>query len=159
MTAPQEISIRQAVPADAPEIRALVQKAMAVYAHNSGITTPLESQLESLAEQVAQNQADHVLVVERHGRLIGSVRLVHGEDDSAYFSRFAVLPSLQRSGVGRQLYQVAEAWLKSRGVRTIRLHTALSNQPLVDFYLARGFRLIKESTDRGYPRGTFQKDI
>jgi ribosomal protein S18 acetylase RimI-like enzyme len=159
MTPLQEIHIRQAVPADAPEIHALVQKAMAVYARNSGITAPLESQLETLEEHIAHILADHVLVAERHGHLIGSVRLVHGEDDTAYFSRFAVSPSLQRSGVGKQLYLAAEAWLKSRGVRSVRLHTALTNQPLVDFYIARGFRLIQENTARGYPRGTFQKDL
>jgi ribosomal protein S18 acetylase RimI-like enzyme len=154
-----EILIRQAVAADGPELLALIRIAMAVYTRNSGISTPLESQLETLDEMLAHIQADHVIVAEHRGHLAGTVRLVHGEDDSAYFSRFAVLPALQRSGVGQMLYQAAENWLCSNGIRTVKLHTALTNLPLVAFYEARGFRLIKESTGRGYPRGTFLKDL
>jgi ribosomal protein S18 acetylase RimI-like enzyme len=151
--------VRQAVPADAPEILALITRAMALYVKNSGIATPLESQQESPDDHVRHIQGDHVLVVEQEGHIVGSVRLILGQDGSAYFSRFAVLPHRQRSGVGRLLYQAAEEWLRGQGVHTVLLHTALSNQPLVDFYTARGFRLIEENAARGYPRGTFQKDL
>jgi GNAT superfamily N-acetyltransferase len=154
-----DIIIRQAVAADGPELLALIRIAMAVYARNSGISTMLESQLETQDELLAHIQADHVLVAVHRGRLAGTVRLVRGEDDCAYFSRFAVMPFLQRSGVGGMLYQAAEVWLRREGIRTVKLHTALANLPLVAFYEARGFRLVKKSTDRGYPRGTFQKDL
>jgi GNAT superfamily N-acetyltransferase len=153
-----EIIIRQAGPDDGPELLELIRIAMAVYARNSGIGSILESQRETLAELMVHIRADHVLVAEHRGRLIGTVRLIHqAEDDSAYFSRFAVLPSLQMSGVGKLLYQAAEDWLRRQGVRTIRLHTALTNEPLVSFYLVRGFILIETKTTRGYPRGLFQK--
>ncbi len=157
MTHQADIHIRQAVLADGPELLSLIRTAMADYAKKSGIDAPLESQTETLAELLVHLQSDFVLVAEHRGRLIGTVRLVHGEDDSAYFSRFAVLPALHQTGVGKLLYQAAEVWLKSRGVRTIILHTALSNLPLVAFYQSRGFQLIEKSTARGYPRGTFQK--
>lgn len=154
-----EIIIRQAVAADAPELLELIQTAMAVYTRNSGIISTLDSQRETLDDFLAHLRADHVLVAEHRGRLIGTVRLIHGEDDSAYFSRFAVLPTLQMSGVGKLIYQAAEEWLRAQGVRTIRLHTALTNLPLVDFYEARGFQLLETKTTQGYPRGLFQKTL
>jgi ribosomal protein S18 acetylase RimI-like enzyme len=154
-----ELLIRQANDADAPDLLELIRIAMAVYARNSGIGTLLESQLETLDELLAHLHADHVLVAEKRGRLIGTVRLVHGEDDTAYFSRFAVLPTLHLSGVGKRIYQAAEEWLRSQGVRFVRLHTALTNQPLVSFYESRGFKLIETKTTRGYPRGLFQKEL
>lgn len=152
--------IRQAVDADAPELLELIRIAMAVYAHNSGIGTLLDSQRETLDELVAHLHADHVLVAERRGRLVGTVRLVHRMDsDIAYFSRFAVLPDLHLGGVGSLLYKAAEAWLLDHGARIIRLHTALTNESLVSFYQSRGFHLIETKTARGYPRGLFQKTI
>lgn len=154
-----DIHIRQATVADGPELLALIQVAMGVYARNSGISTLLESQQESLAELLTHLQTDYVLVAEHRGRLIGTVRLIRGDDDAAYFSRFAVLPALQQTGVGRTLYQAAEDWLRGQGIRHIRLHTALTNQPLVNFYRARGFELVETKTTRGYPRGLFQKDL
>jgi len=154
-----DLLIRQAIDADAPELLELIRIAMAVYARNSGIGSLLESQLETLDELIAHLHADHVLVAERRGHLVGTVRLVHGEDDTAYFSRFAVLPSLHLSGVGKRIYQAAEEWLRSQGVHYVRLHTALTNQPLVSFYESRGFSLIEIKTTRGYPRGLFQKEL
>jgi GNAT superfamily N-acetyltransferase len=154
-----DLIIRQAVPADAADIKALILMAMDVYARNSGIHTPLDAQLETLADHRAHIRADHVLVVEHHGRLIGTVRLVRGEAGTAFFSRFAVLPALQRAGVGKRLYQTAESWLRSQGIRVVILHTALSNPTLVKFYQDLGFRLCEENAARGYPRGTFCKEL
>lgn len=155
---PAETLIRRAVESDAAELLELIRIAMAVYARNSEIGTLLDSQLETQDELLAHVRADHVLVAERRGKLVGTVRLVHRADsDVAYFSRFAVLPSLHLSGVGKLLYTAAEDWLRDQGVRIIRLHTALTNKQLVAFYQARGFQLIETKTTRGYPRGLFQK--
>jgi ribosomal protein S18 acetylase RimI-like enzyme len=154
-----DINIRQAVPTDAPELLSLIRAAMAVYARRSGITTPLESQLETEDDLLAHIATDHVLVAVHCGRLTGTVRLVRCSDGSACFSRFAVLPHFERSGVGGMVYQAAEDWLKSAAIRTVRLHTALTNKALVAFYEARGFCLEKTSAERGYPRGTFRKDL
>lgn len=154
-----DIHIRPAVAADGPELLSLIRIAMAVYTRNSGISEVLESQRETLDELLIHLRTDHVLVAEHRGRLIGTVRLIRSEPDAAYFSRFAVQTALQQTGVGKMLYQAAEAWLRSQGIRYIRLHTALTNRPLVNFYQARGFRLRETRTDRGYPRGLFEKDL
>ncbi|MGI6326337.1 MAG: GNAT family N-acetyltransferase [Saccharofermentanales bacterium] len=157
---PQATHIRPATDADAPALLELIRIAMAVYAHRSGIGTLLDAQLETLDDLLEHLHADHVLVAEKEGGLVGTVRLVHRPgNDTAYFSRFAVLPSLHLNGVGSMLYQAAEDHLRECGVRFIRLHTALTNPLLVSFYRSRGFRLIETKTARGYPRGLFQKQI
>jgi ribosomal protein S18 acetylase RimI-like enzyme len=151
------ITVRQATSADAPELLALIQRAMAVYARNSGIERPLDAELETLDDLRVHLAVDYVLVAEIGGRLAGTVRLVRQDEQTAYFSRFAVMPTLQRSGVGHLLYLAALRYLNERGYRQVLLHTALTNQPLVTFYQTRGFELISTGYDRGYPRGTFRK--
>ena len=153
------ITIRQATEADLYPLLSLVHDAMTVYARQSGITQPLESLCEDKADMLYHIQTDYVLVAERNGQMAGTVRLVRHGVSTAYFSRFAVLPHLRQTGVGRKLYEAAEAWLQSNGYVYVVLHTALTNEPLVSFYQARGFHLIHCAYDRGYPRGTFAKDI
>lgn len=158
-TAPPEITIRRAVPAEAAELLALIRSAMAVYARHSGIETPLDAELETVADLCVHIVQDHVLVAEQAGRLIGTVRLVRQDHDTAWFTRFAVSPDRQRAGVGQMLFQAAENNLRQSGCRQILLHTALSNQSLVAFYQTRGFELVDTSHERGYPRGLFLKQL
>ena len=151
------ITIRKADDSDVDPLYTLIRQAMAVYAKQSGITQPLDALTESKSDLLHHIHVDHVLVAELHDQLAGTVRLIRADSETAYFSRFAVLPHLQQTGVGRQLYQAAEEWLRGQGFRQILLHTALSNEPLVGFYQARGFRLLHSSQARGYARGTFIK--
>lgn len=154
-----DILIRPATLAEASDILRLVQWAMQVYASQSGITTPLESQRETITDMQRHIRQDHVLVAEHKGHLIGTVRLVRLSDQAAYFSRFAVHPHLQRTGVGRMLYEAAEIWLRQQHFAWVDLHTALSNAGLVAFYEARGFVLVESDNSRGYPRGRFRKEL
>ncbi len=151
--------IRRAEAGDGPELLMLIQKAMALYARQSGIEAQLDAQLETLADLETHIAADLVLVAIDHGHLAGTVRLVRQDQETAYFCRFAVLPVLHRSGVGQRLYQAAEQWLTDQGFHSVYLHTATNNKPLVAFYEARGFHLVDIQYDRGYPRGTFRKEL
>lgn len=154
-----EITFRQAVLSDSSELLRLIQWAMQVYAAKSGITTPLDAFSETVPDLEQQIAHDHVIVAEHKHTLIGTVRLVRLSPDRAYFTRFAVHPHLQQTGVGRLLYQTAEAWLLSHGFRMVELHTALTNETLVSFYQSRGFILVETDTSRGYPRGLFRKAL
>ena len=153
------IRIRQATVDDAPELLELIRQAMAVYAEQSGIETPLDAQMETQEDLVSHIMADQVLVAVLNDRLAGTVRLVRLDDQTAYFSRFAVSPGNQRSGVGQMLYQAAENWLADQGYASVILHTALTNEALVTFYRLRGFELVETHDGRGYPRGTFRKQL
>lgn len=154
-----EIKIRPAIPAESAALLKLIQWAMQVYAINSGITASLDAMLETeedLKRHIVQN---HVLVAEHRGELIGTVRLIDRGNGRAYFSRFAVHPHLQQTGVGKMIYQAAETWLIDQHFRTVELHTALTNEPLVKFYRARGFSNVETDHSRGYPRGLFRKEL
>ena len=154
-----EINIRPATPADSAELLRLIQWAMQVYAANSGITASLDAMRETeddLKRHIIQN---HVLVAEHKNVLIGTVRLIDLGNGHAYFSRFAVHPHLQQTGVGKLIYQAAEEWLCQQNFRTVELHTALTNEPLVNFYRSRGFDLVETDDSRGYPRGLFRKNL
>lgn len=154
-----DITFRQAIPADSAELLKLIQWAMQVYAAKSGITTPLDAFSETVSDLEQHIARDHVIVAEHKHSLIGTVRLVRLSPDRAYFTRFAVHPHLQQTGVGRLLYQAAEAWLLGQSFRTVELHTALTNETLVTFYQSRGFVLAETDTSRGYPRGLFRKAL
>jgi ribosomal protein S18 acetylase RimI-like enzyme len=154
-----EINIRPATPADSSDLLRLIQWAMQVYAANSGITASLDAMLETetdLKRHIIQN---HVLVAEHKNELIGTVRLIDLGNGHSYFSRFAVHPHLQQTGVGKLIYQAAEDWLCQQKFRTVELHTALTNEPLVNFYRSRGFALVDTDSSRGYPRGLFRKNL
>jgi ribosomal protein S18 acetylase RimI-like enzyme len=152
-----DIRIREATVADSAELLSLVQWAMRVYADLSGIASPLDAMRETLTDMQWHIRQDHVLVAEHKGHLVGTVRLIRKPDGTAYFSRFAVHPNLQRSGVGGLLYAAAERWLIQQGIRQVELHTALANDILVSFYRNRGFELVATDHSRGYARGTFRK--
>lgn len=154
-----DIQVRPATLADAAELLRLIQWAMQLYASQSGITSPLDAQQEGLADMQRHIRQHHVLVAEHKDHLIGTVRLIRQPDGRAYFSRFAVHPHLQKSGVGRLLFQTAEAWLRQQGFREVELHTALTNPALVSFYESRGFELVETDHSRGYPRGRFRKRL
>jgi predicted N-acetyltransferase YhbS len=154
-----EPAIRKAQACDAPELLSLIRTAMAVYAQHAGIETPLDSERETQDDIRASIKKDLVLVATDQGRLIGTVRLVRQDRDTAWFTRFAVAPDRHRSGVGQKLLYAAEQTLAKDGVRYLLLHTALSHPSLVTFYQSRGFKLLETHYDRGYPRGLFQKSL
>ena len=154
-----QIRIRPAEPADSAELLSLIHWAMRTYAEASGIPGQVDALREGESDLISQIEQHKVLVAEHRGSLIGTVRLVHLDNQRAYFSRFAVHPHLQKSGVGRLLYQAAETQLIEQGYQTVELHTALTNQPLVNFYQSRGFELVSVDPSRGYPRGLFRKKL
>lgn len=154
-----KIQIRPAVLADSAEILTLVSWAMQVYAQKSGITAPLDAFAETVQDHERTIRDHYVLVAEHRGHLIGTVRLIRLDRERAYFSRFAVHPHLQQTGVGKLLYQAAEDYLRQQRYQSIELHTALSNESLVSFYQSRGFHLQETDNSRGYARGLFVKSL
>lgn len=153
------VIIRRAIETDASELLIVIRSAMALYARQSGIETPLDAELETIEDLKIHINTDTVLVAERDGELVGTVRLVREDNDTAWFTRFAVLPTYQRSGIGQRLFEASEQYLRQMGCRAVYLHTALTNQALVSFYKAKGFVLQDVAYDRGYPRGCFVKQL
>lgn len=78
------------------------------------------------------------LVGDRNGRIVATV--IAGYDGvRGWIYRVAVLPSEQRTGLGRQMLQAAEAALAERGCRKINLQVRHSNQGVIAFYERCGY--------------------
>ena len=158
-------TLRPASIVDLPAMQGLIATAMAQYAKDSMIPTRLEALCETEEDLKRYVLEDYFLLALRGEHLVGTLRISPFKEhpgvitkQNAYISRFAVLPSMQKRGVGKALFAKAEEYLTACGYSKVYLHTALTNTPLVRFYTARKFELVDTATDRGYPRGLFMKD-
>jgi N-acetylglutamate synthase-like GNAT family acetyltransferase len=152
-------TIRQAKPGDAFEISAVIHQGMEQYAKDSGIPVLLESLKESESDVERFIRDDLVLIARVHDHIIGTIRVSDCSEQVARISRFSVLPSTQKSGIGNDLFCAAEAHIRKSGYQKAKLYTATTNPKTVRFYTARGYRLVRVDTDPGYPRGTFIKEF
>ncbi len=153
------IRVERATPEDAVGIRLVIRAAMAKYVRDSGIPGQVDALGEDLVDLLRYIAEDAVFVARVGRNIVGTVRISMEADAHAYLSRFAVLPGNQSRGVGSLLFEAAERYMEKQGVRSVRLHTALTNKTLVRFYENRGFRLAASSEERGYPRGLLIKDF
>lgn len=149
--------IRKAELSDVPEIQNVIRVAMAQYIKDSGIPSTLDSMTESQADLEKYICNDYFLIAFYEKKPAGTLRVSAISEREAYISRFAVLPSMQKLGIGSRLFEAAENYLKENGFLSVSLHTSLNNTALVRFYTARHFVLQETKTDRGYPRGLFVK--
>lgn len=153
----EEITIRKAKITEASEISTVIRQAMSQYAEDSGISIILDSLKEPPCVIEEYIRTDCIYVALKCQRIVGAVRISDCTDRSVRISRFSVLPSLQKSGVGNLLFNAAEQYIHDRNYVRAILYTATSNLYTVRFYTARGFHLTHTDPDCGYPRGTFVK--
>lgn len=66
------------------------------------------------------------------------VAMLEGRRDLAVVWDLRVLPDVRRHGVGRALWEAAEAWAASRGCTQLKVETQNVNLPACRFYAARG---------------------
>ena len=71
----------------------------------------------------------------------------------------AVLPEVQRRGIGRKLLSLAEDLALQKGCRTLRLYTNTAVPELVTYYAALGYVEEKRGYDRGYHRVYMSKTL
>jgi GNAT superfamily N-acetyltransferase len=65
--------------------------------------------------------------------------------DVASFGQFAVLPALQRQGIGSRLMDIVEARASEKGVAELALDTSEHAEALIAMYTRRGYRFIEYS--------------
>ena len=65
--------------------------------------------------------------------------------DVASFGQFAVLPAVQRQGIGSRLMDIVEARAREKGVVELALDTSEHAEALIAMYTKRGYRFIEYS--------------
>jgi tRNA (guanine37-N1)-methyltransferase len=145
--AAHDLVVRLAAPRDAGELWTLQRAAYLVEGarHDTFAIPPLTETLDELRDGLT---AGTVLVAERAGRLVGSVRGEVREDDVWYIGRLMVAPDLQGQGLGTALMDRVEA-LAPAGTRVLRLVTGLLSEANLRFYRRRGYREVGRRSHPG----------
>lgn len=135
---------------DVPALVALVNSAYRGDSSKKGWTT--EADLlggqridDGKVEEILRNPDQLVWVwPELENSLLACV-LLERKNDRAYLGMLTVSPTLQNSGMGRQILQVAEDWVKNNWqLSTIEMTVIGSRQELISWYQRRGYRLTGE---------------
>jgi len=150
------LSFRCASYADVHAVVSLVQSAYRGESSRAGWTTEADlldgQRTDALEVRSLVDAADSfVLLAEESGSLLGSVWLAR-RGDHAHIGMFAVRPTRQASGVGRQLLAHAEAQAAARfDVREVEMTVISQRTELIAWYERRGYRRTNEL--RPFPYG------
>ncbi len=86
----------------------------------------------------AATSSDVLVAADETGRISGSVMVGH-DGHRGWLYYVAAAPHSRGSGVGRQMVQAAEEWLRQRGVVKAQLLVRETNTGVVSFYEHLGF--------------------
>lgn len=143
--AAQLLAFRNAVAGDVDAIVALVTSAYRGESSRAGWTTEADL-LEGNRIDPDVLRADilrprsRVLLASRDGELVACAH-VAVEDDAGYFGMFAVRPTLQGDGLGRQVLAEAERIAREDwGMATMRMTVIDLREELIAWYERRGYR-------------------
>jgi N-acetylglutamate synthase-like GNAT family acetyltransferase len=153
MSSPSTLRIHEAVDADVAGITRCVCAAYLGYIERVG-----KQPWPMLQDYSSVIRTSQVHVAERDGRIIGVLELLV-TDLGLLLDSIAVDPTVQGTGVGRQLLQFAELEAKRQGFESIYLMTnekMTENQAL---YARIGYVLFDKQTVHGYSRVLMRKAL
>lgn len=98
-------------------------------------------------------ESGHCLVAELDGRLVGTITCKSQDTGDSvpewyqrpevwFVTQFAVIPELKGQGIGHELMNAAEAYIRSQGASEAALDTAEGAKHLIRMYHQRGYRLV-----------------
>jgi len=155
---PSALTFRFAGPGEEPGIVALVESAYRGESSQAGWTTEahlLDGQRTDVAgvAEILGGGPDRVLLVaESDGDLAGCCQLARRPAGEAYFGLFAVRPTAQGQGWGRQILAEAERLARDDWRATRMVMSVLAQrEDLIAWYERRGYRPTGES--RPFPYG------
>jgi ribosomal protein S18 acetylase RimI-like enzyme len=100
------------------------------------------------------NEVEHLptFIVCQDEQVIGFLSVKQHNPYSAEIHVLAILPKMDRQGLGRQLLDRAESYLRAQNIEFLHLKTLIDSDPDLNyaktraFYLAVGFRPLEELT-------------
>jgi len=112
---------------------------------------------ESVEDYVAKADEHPTVVVALQGEDVGILTLVLHTPYAAEVYVMGVLPEHHRHGIGRQMLEFAETWLRGRDIEYLQVKTLSPRKPdpgyarTRDFYFACGFRPLEEFPELWQP--------
>ena len=153
------LQIRLATYEDIPAIMTITREAFTKYGEMANCDC---NKLEALRETEDDIRRDIdnkiVLVAFQDGIPLGSVRVEVFPDNTAYLSRFGVRLNSQNNGIGKNIINLVDRIMRSRGIKRLSLHTGSKVTSLIRFYYGRGFYIESTDNDRGYVRALLVKE-
>jgi GNAT superfamily N-acetyltransferase len=124
------------------------------FAYMDGRIDPPSSAFALTPETMAAEAAKGALLLARDDdKLVGCV-FAYPKGDALYIAKLAVLPGLQRAGIGRLLVEEVRADARKRGFLNLELQTRIELKENHIAFGRMGFVKIAETAHPGYSRPT-----
>jgi ribosomal protein S18 acetylase RimI-like enzyme len=91
--------------------------------------------------------------------LAGCVWLEPIKEDTWYLGSLAIDPQLQNGGLGRTMLAAAEDWIRKRGAKRVRITVVNVREPLIAWYIRRGYSTTGETERFPYEDDRFGKPL
>lgn len=145
---------------DIPAIHDIIMEAFGKYAKELGLPDQVEALKETYDSIKEDIDKKIVLVAWLEEKPVGTIRCeVLPSGDTWYISRFGVKTNNHNNGVGKALLLAMEEEARKKSIGKLTLHTATKMSSLVGLYYRMGFYIQSITTDKGYIRGYFCKDL
>lgn len=144
------VAITAASPADAPELKDLLEaayrgdSARQGWNHEADILDDERIGREELVALLA-DPAVTILTARDAGALVGCVAVTRKDEALGYLGMLCVLPTLQSSGLGRMLLDAAEDHGRAVGLATMEMTVIDSRESLIAWYVRRGYGFTGET--------------
>lgn len=129
MTTDLAISVRRALPADAPLVAELVNRAYAIEKFF------VDGDRTSAAEIRELMDRGHFIVLEHSGGLAAAVFM----DSTGYLGMLSVDPEFQKHGLGTRLVRIVEALCEALGCTSVHLRIINAREELARWYRSLGY--------------------
>lgn len=147
-----DLTISKVTATDIDELVLLVNSAYRGDSSKKGWTTEAElleglrTDPHTLLEQI--NQSGHTILkaVNSNQELIACVSLEE-KGNKLYLGMLTVKPTIQATGIGKQMLQTAESFAISRDLYCIEMTVISVRSELIAFYERRGYHLTGEKRD------------
>jgi ribosomal protein S18 acetylase RimI-like enzyme len=106
----------------------------------AGVLEGTRLTMSSLREDLAKPGAELLVWRDEDGLLMGTVFLQPKEDGVWYLGLLTVRPGGQNRGAGKELLAKAEAYVKSREGKRVRMTVLAVRETLISWYQRRGYR-------------------
>lgn len=141
------------------DILRITRLAFTVYRNELPENIPVKALYETEADVLEDIRTNWVFLAKKDNRVLGCIRVKALSPDLAYIYRFSVDPDEQNIGVGSDLIEYAIEECLLGNFAAIALHTNTKYYKLARYYYGKGFYVHSTTTDHGYIRALFVKEL